>query len=54
MHCESFLHDASIFIYEDLMFSFELEKMRCGPRIWVVSHLIWEPEVLFIKRQRPH
>ena len=50
MHRESFLHDASVFIYEDLIFTFELEKMRCGPRIWVVNHLIWEPKVLFIKR----
>ena len=36
----AFRHGASVFIYEDLIFSFELEKMRLGPCIWVVNYLI--------------
>ena len=43
------LHGVSVFIYKDLILSFELEKMRFGPRIWVVYHLIWETEILFIR-----
>ena len=43
-------HDASVFIYEGHIFSFEVKKVRCGPHVWVVNQLIWEPKVLFIKR----
>ncbi len=43
-------HDASVFIYEGHIFSFEVEKVRCGPRVWVVNQLIWEPKILYIKR----
>ena len=40
------VHDVSVFIYEGHIFSFELEKVRCGPRSWVVNQLIWEPKFL--------
>ncbi len=45
-------YDASVFIYEGHIFSFELEKVRCGPSIWVVNQLMWDPKILFIKRYR--
>ena len=47
MYREHFLYITTIF---DLILSFELKKMRRGPRIWVMNQLIWEPEILFIRR----
>ena len=55
---EHFLYGASVFIYEDIIFPFKMEKMRCDQRIWVVYHLILETILLFLlqpnkKRRRP-
>ncbi len=50
LHRESFLYNVSVFIYESYILSFEVKKVRCGPRVWVVNQLIWDPKVLFIKR----